>query len=157
METTSTSYVTFEAAGLPCVMFVTLAEVWLACVEVSRDHALYRCRREVEVAVPDTLAGLSVTPERVCIADMGVAKLPPVLEAGASLPASILLACPGGIMYTGVPFGTSSRGKWWIGFHMPGDSSQDEVRAELEQFAVLVAALAHAPITGGPEPYHEIP
>ena len=155
METSLPDPVTFEAADLPCVMFVTLAETWLACVEISRDHALYRCRRDVEVAVPDAFAGRAVDRERVSWADMP--NHPDVLEAGMNLPASLLLACPGGIMYTGVPFGTSPKGKWWIGFHMPGDTSQDEVRAELEQFAALVAALAHATITGGPEPYHEIP
>jgi hypothetical protein len=153
METTTPS-VTFEASGLPCVILMTVPGAWLACVEISKGHALYRCRREVEIAVPDAFGGRAVDRERVAWADMP--NHPTVLEAGASLPASLLLACPGGIMYTGVPFGLSPKGKWWIGFHMPGDTSQDEVRAELEPFAVLVAALAHVPLMGGPPPYREI-
>ncbi len=146
---------TFEASGLPCVIIMTIPGNWLACVEITRDHALYRRRREVEVAVPDAFAGQNVTLERVAYADVGIAKLPVVLESGASLPASILLACPGGIMYTGVAY-DGRPGKWWIGFYMPGDSSQDEVRTELEQFAALVAALADAKVTGGPAAAPEV-
>ncbi|OYD64859.1 UNVERIFIED_ORG: hypothetical protein BDU10_7480 [Burkholderia sp. CF145] len=147
--------VTFEASGLRCVILMTVPGNWLACVEITRGHALYRRRREVEVAVPDALAGLGVTLERVAYTDMGIAKVPAVLEAGASLPASILLACPGGIMYTGVAYDARPR-VWWIGFNMPGDSSQNDVRAELEHFAALVAALADARVTGGPAAAPEI-
>ncbi|ACC72534.1 hypothetical protein PPMP20_26790 [Paraburkholderia phymatum] len=147
--------VTFEASGLPCVIIMTIAGRWLACVEITREHALYRRRREVEVAVPDALAGLDVTLERVAYADISAAKLPAVLDSGASLPASILLACPGGIMYTGVAY-DGRPGKWWIGFNMPGETSHDEVRVELEHFAALVAALAQATVTGGPAAAPEV-
>lgn len=46
--------------------------------------------------------------------------------------------------------------KWWIGFNMPGDTSQDEVRAELEPFAASVAVLGDATIVGGPAAVREI-
>ena len=149
--------VEFESNGLPCRIVMTVPGNWLACVEITRNHALYRRRRDVEVAVPDAFAGQNVALERVCYADVGgVANLPAVLEAGTNQPASILLACPGGIMYTGVPFGVERPRTWWIGFNMPGESSQDEIRAELEPFAAMVAALGDATITGGPAAFREI-
>lgn len=39
---------------------------------------------------------------------------------------------------------------------MPGDTSQDEVRAELEPFAASVAVLGDATIVGGPAAVREI-
>jgi hypothetical protein len=147
--------VEFEASGLPCIIVMTVPGAWLCCAQIERGHALYRRRRDVEIEVPDAFAGQNVALERVSYADMCGAPLPTVLEAGMNLPASILLACPNGIMYTGVAY-DGRPGKWWIGFNMPGDSSQDEIRAELDHFAALVDALANATVTGGPAAYPEI-
>jgi hypothetical protein len=155
MRTSLPDPVIFESNGLTCRIEMIPGK-WFACVAIPKEHPLYRRRRDVEVAIPHTLAGRNVDHTRVAWADVGgVAKLPAVLEAGVSVPASILLDCPGGIMFTGMLSDFS--GKWWIGFMTPPDTSQDEVRTELVSFAQIIDALADVVVTGGPAAYPELP
>ena len=153
MDTPLPEPVVFESAGLTCRIDMIPTGTWLACIAVPKGHALYRRRREVEVAVPSTFAGRKVDHARVAWADMH-GREPAVLEAGVNVPASILLDCPGGIMFTGML--ADRTGKWWLGFMMSPDTSQDEVRTELVKFAQLVGSLADVTVTGGPAAFPEV-
>ena len=144
---------TFEASGLQCAIDEFSQDRAMCYVAIPKGHAFYRCRRDVLLAVPADYSGRAVNPSRIAFADFP-GKVPATLEAGAEVPASILLDVPGGIWFTGMR--ADSSGNWWWGFAISNDATIEEKRAELTGFAAKLAAPEHATITGGPAPFPEL-